>query len=193
MLAMMSGIEHGIVAGSDVDRVRRRDRVDANDIVDERLGCVRQLASIAVAARRGGAVAIVDEEVRRVLGHREGFGAAIDGDRVAHELDLNAQALRAEVNAAIGGNPHELAVVRRGRCDRRDERRTVGAILVKVDADVAVGRVAVRFPADGMRCAAFPIRVEIRITERDMRRERLQIVPRPATLDTCCQLRQYPW
>ena len=99
-----------VVAGVHLQRGARLQVVGAEQVGEARLGRVGRLAGVAVAAHGGGVfvtgrAAVVHEVVEPVLGHGEGFLAAVMHGQVAEQADLDAQALGAEVDAAVAGDP----------------------------------------------------------------------------------------
>ncbi len=171
-------VEQAVVAGVHVERLGRSQRVNAQDVVGERLGGAGQLAVVTVVAGRGGVLLVhrvggVDVEGVRVLRDGERLRTAVEHGRIADQGDLDAQVIGAVGEAAAGGDPHELAVVGRGRGDIRHELRDAVDDLVQVDADGGVGGVAVGVPADRQWLVQLPIFVQVGGAEHQPRVGRL--------------------
>ena len=160
-------VDHRIVAGVDEQRVAGLQVIGPEHIDRVGLGHVGCLAREAVAAQRRGRVSVarvalvVGVVVLAVLGHAEGFLRTVDHRRHLGQRDLDAQVLGVEIDAAVGRDPDEVAVVGRGRGDVDQQPRAVGRVLQQVDAHRRIGGVVGRHPTDGQRLALLPVGVQV--------------------------------
>ena len=166
-------IDHRVVAGVDQQAGEAVQRVLAQHVDRVGLGRIGRLAGVAVGAGGAGRVVVagiagvVDVVGAAVLGHREALLAAVEHGQVVHQRDLDAQAVGAEVDAAIAGNPDELAVVGGAAGDVEHESRAVRAVLHQVDAHRRARGVVDRLPADGERLELLPVGVHVGEAQQD--------------------------
>ena len=161
------GVDHRVGAGVDEDGRAGEHLVGTQHVDEVWLGGVRELAGVAVGADGGGGefvvgvAGVVDVVAVAGLGDDEGLGRAVDRGRIGHQGDLDAQAVRADVDRAIGGCPTELAVVGGAGGDYLVELGAVGRVAVEIDADARLVGIPVRIPADRAGLVALPVGVEV--------------------------------